>query len=244
MGEEIKMRDAQLKELDSSLQELFDGLQSSKRKELDLDEIKDKIHSYNNALDSFKMELRTQQPTDKAVYKSKAKTYTQNHRKYKTDLDWAVAQLEKNELFEGAGQGAVDNSAEGKMQQGLAVQQDSKESLQRTMAKVAETQDIGREVAVKLENQTDQLDRMHDDLKETSSTLERSNVIMRRMGRKLKTDKYVWVIVLLVIGAIVAIIIWKLVDPSANVNVPDGLIKDGKDKISKAAGTDRRLLNH
>jgi len=250
MADEIKIRDNQLAQLDEELVALFAGLEKSKRRELDVIELREKVHAYNNALDCLKMEMRT--GPDKEQYKAKAKTYANNYRKYKTDLEWAEKQGTKTELMDGArgDQAAKMATAEGMMEHGLATQAASKDALGRIREKVGETRDIGVATAATLASQTDQLEHMYDDLQDINSTLQRSTVIIRRMGRKLTTDKYMWVMSLLVMAVIIAIIIYKLAVPSANVNTPDQLIKDGRDSLPPAPSvgdiassvTGRRLL--
>jgi preprotein translocase subunit Sss1 len=222
--EEIRIRDEQLTDLDAELSVLFEGLEESARKELDLDEIKDKIHEYGNALDSFKFELRSQAPANRSLYKEKAKKFKSNLRKYKSDLKWQETQNTRDQLFDGATAGGADEAtAEGYMKKGLDIQQQSKESLQRSAAKVAETQQIGRETAVKLAQQTKQLEKVADDLDSIESTLARSTKIIKRMARKVSTDKYIWVLVFLVLCAIVGIIGYKLTNPEADVTEKDSL---------------------
>jgi len=248
--DEIKIRDEQLKQLDEELSALFAGLEKSKRRDLDVIEIGEKVHDYNNALDCLKMELRSHK--DKAEFTARAKTYGTNLRKFKNDLEWAEKNSTKNALMEGARgeQAAKMNTAEGLMDHGLKTQEASKDALVRITQKVGETRDIGVATAAQLAKQTDQLEHMYDDLQDINSTLQRSTVIIKRMTRKLKTDKYMWVMSLLVMGVIVAIIIYKIAVPTANVNAPDSLLKDGQNavpqgpKVTDVANsvTGRRLL--
>jgi len=252
MMDEIKIRDNQLMQLDKDITELFAGLDKSKRRELDVMEIREKVQSYNNALDCLKMEMRNHNAADKDVYKAKAKTYATNYRKYKTDLEFAEKQGTKNELMDGARgeQAAKMATAEGMMDSALKTQDASRDALVRIQQKVGETREIGVATAAVLASQTDQLEHMYDDLQDINSTLQRSTVIIKRMTRKLRTDKYMWVMTLLVMAVIIAIIIYKLAVPTANVNTPDQLIKDGRDQIPPApkvtdvvnSVTGRRLL--
>lgn len=227
MQAEINMRDEQLQDLDEALEELFEKLPKSKRKALDIDEIKDKLHEYTNALDSFKMEIRTQNQADKSTFKGKAKKYAANLKKFKGDLEWQETQMNKADLMDGYDpeKGADMKTADGMMQHGLSVQQESKESLQRTLQTANEALDIGKETAVKLEQQTEQLTRVYDDLGDIDGTLNRSRAIIKRMARKMRTDRYLWGVFILCMLAIAGLIIWKIVDPEADVVVPDVLTK-------------------
>ena len=58
---------------------------------------------------------------------------------------------------------------------------------------------------------------MSDKLDEIESTLQRSTKIIRRLARKMATDKYIWVFSLLVLGAIIALIVVKEVNKNGGV---------------------------
>jgi len=222
MDEEIKIRDEQLQELDKDLKELFIKITNTKKQAECVAEIKDKVADYQNALDSFKMEIRSQAPGDKAIYKTKAKVFRDNLKQYRNDLSWQERVCARDALLGDAHQEDPDlESSEGLMSHGLNIQQSSKESLQRTMAVTAEAQVIGRETAVKLESQTAQLENVYDNLESMESAVKRSKKIITRMARKVTTDKYIWIVVFLVIVAIVFVIVWKSVYPETNVNMPE-----------------------
>jgi len=106
------------------------------------------------------------------------------------------------------------------MDHGKKVLVESKDSLQRTMGVVAKTTDIALATAAKLDAQQKQLEKIFEDLKSLDSTLARSNRIIKRIGRKMATDKYLWVIAFLVIFFILFIIIWKSAGHSSNTNTP------------------------
>src|SRR5437667_326154 len=82
----------------------------------------------------------------------------------------------------------------------------SKESLERTLRVVQDTKQVGIDTNAKLEANTAQIEGMYDKLESIESTLTRSTKVIKRMARKMATDKYVWVVVFLVFMAIIAII--------------------------------------
>merc|ERR1712080_9648 len=100
------------------------------------------------------------------------------------------------------------------------LQEENQESLQRTMQKINESKAIGQDVATKLENQTQQLEKMDDDLADITDTLNRANKTIKRMARGVASDKIIWILSFLVFLAIIGIVIYKVLDPSADVNVP------------------------
>lgn len=222
------MRDTQLQQLDEDINKIFDGFKTSSRQELDLEEVRDKITEYTNALDNLKMEFRNLPPKEKGVYKSKAKQYATNLRTHKSKMDWEVVSNTRNQVLDGKNaDGLKPATADGLMAQGLKTQEESQDSLARTLRTIEDTKTVGREVTVKLAAQTEQLTRMYDDLKDTQGTVARSTEILKRMARKSMTDKYVWGVVCLVGIAILGLILWKLADPdsSESIYVPDPVTK-------------------
>ncbi len=51
--------------------------------------------------------------------------------------------------------------------------------------------------------------------------LVRSRQIMTRMARRVLSNKYLWVVIGLIVAAIIFIIVWRATGRKANVNLPD-----------------------
>jgi hypothetical protein len=226
MTEELRLRDEQLATLTKSMQETLAGLDKSSRKQQDLDMLKDQIVEFQTAMDGFKIELKSQPPSDKRVYKGKLKLHKAALEEMKNQIEWKQTDSVRKDLVGDHQAKVVDyDSAGGLMKHGLEVDQESKDSLHRTVGKVAETLQVGKETANKLQQQTDQMGNMIDNLDSIEGTLNRSAKIIREMARRVATDKYMWVLIVLVFLAIVFIIFYKNYNSDANVNVPDTLKK-------------------
>jgi flagellar hook-length control protein FliK len=225
--EEIRQRDEQLITLTASIQELLKPLEKSTRKAQDLDLIKAKLQEFVNIRDAFKIELRHQSPSDKKLYKQKLKNHNDTYDALKNEYEWKQTSNVSNELLGDVKTKIVDyDSAEGLMKHGLEIQDQSKDSLNRSISVVVQTKALGTETAQKLEQQTEQLGNVGNDLDKIDDILTRSNKIIRLIGRRIMTDKYVWVLIILIILAIVGIVLYKrYYNPDANVNVPDTLVK-------------------
>lgn len=100
-------------------------------------------------------------------------------------------------------------SAQDLINHGLEVQGKSKQSLERTLRVVEEAKAIGRETVITLDQHTKQTEEMYDNLESTQTTLERSTSIIKRVARKVMTDKCIWVIAFVLIAVVLFIIIWK-----------------------------------
>ncbi len=190
------MRDAHLETLASDMQAKLDGLEKSSRRELDLSEVEDLVTQFGNGLDSFMMELKGLAPEQKQEYKRKLKRHKAAIQTIKNDLEWKKQNATRDELLGDAlmdGDGPDLNTEAGAISHGKQVLDDSGAALQRTLAKVAETRVIGVDTAIKVQEQTNQIEGLYNDLYEIDDTMKRSAAIMKRMFRKVKTEKYMWV---------------------------------------------------
>lgn len=224
MAEELQMKDLQMKGLTEKLTELLSGLDKSKRKELDLNDIQSKLKEFQIALDAGHIEFRHLGPnaTNKNEYKIMLRDHKSSLKELKNEFEWKKAAATKDELLADGSNGA-DNTeletAEGMMKHGLDIQDKSKQSLERTLRVVQDTKTIGQDTNAKLEANTAQIEGMHDKLESIESTLQRSTKVIKRMARKMATDKYVWVIVFLVFVAIVFLIVWKNIKKSSTTDL-------------------------
>jgi hypothetical protein len=214
MSEELNMKDLQMKGQSEKIQLMLDGLDKSKRPELDLAEIGSRLRDFQTALDGANLELKhLGAHVQKNEFTKMLRDHKLNLRQLKTDYDWAKASSDKNALMDGAkpaGASAADMaSADGMMQYGLNVQQASMESLKNSIRTINETKEIGININAQLDANTHQIETMHDNLTSIDTTLARSTKVIKRMARKMATDKVIWVFTFLIIAAVVAIIVLR-----------------------------------
>jgi len=219
------MRDTAISELHDEIKALCENLDKSKRRAQDIDDIEDKLHTYENHLDALQMELKSLPIQQKKIYRKKHKEHKQKLKEIRNELDWKKTNNTKRELIGDQLENKPDlTSADGMMEHGRSVMIDSKESLARSLAVVADTTQIGRATAQRLAAQREQLQKIFDDIKSIDSTLSRSNKILKRIARKIGTDKYLWVVVFLVFFFVIFIIAWKASGHNGlQTNLPDSL---------------------
>lgn len=208
--EEIRLRDEQLTTLTASIQETLDGLDKSKRAQQDLDLLKDQLQQFSTVVDGFRIELKHQSPSDKTEYKARLRRHKTAFEELNNAYQWKVTDSIRSSLVGDHKAQVVDyESADGLMRQGLEVQDASKASLERTNAKVQETIVVGAATAAKLQQQAEQMYGMVDSLDVMGSTLDRSKRVLRAMARRVMTDRYTWVLILMVSCAIVFVVVWN-----------------------------------
>ncbi len=128
------MKYLQMKGLTEKLQGLLKSVKKSKRKEMDLDEIGQRLKEFQIALDSAKLEVDALGPNN--PNKSEMKVALREHKsalkEFKNEYEWQKSQLMKNELIgdvKDDGRGDTEETAEGLMEYALDIQDKSKASL-------------------------------------------------------------------------------------------------------------------
>jgi len=219
MDDEVQLRIDQLEEIGAQNEKLISALDTSKDQYADIKIVKAKLHDYSNALDSFKMEIRT--PEGKAKYQAQSKQFTDTFKGHKAEVALIEAGLAKRTLLEGGAE-----SEEALIDRGLQTMAESKNVLLRVLDTTLEANKIGTSTAAQLAAQQDQLDKMHENLNAVNSSLARSKKTVGRISRKVMTDKYLWCLAFITLALIVALIVWKAVAPSAankDVNIPGSM---------------------
>jgi chromosome segregation ATPase len=219
---EVAIRDNQLEGYSGEIKDLLDNIDTSKTREKDLDLLDTKLKDFETALDTMHLDLKGLDLTVKKTYLKKYKAHKNNKKEWETKLEFVRKNSTRSELMAGhtaEASGADMHSAEAGMAHASAVQADTKSSLDRALGVVADARELGAATAQKLENQNKQVANMIDELASIDSTLERANKTMRRIARKIGTDKCLWVVIFLVVAAIIGIIVYKNTSAGKDANV-------------------------
>jgi len=102
-------------------------------------------------------------------------------------------------------------------------QEKSLDSLDSTLRIIEDTKGVGAETAAKLSSQTQQLTRVGEGLSEVDSYLKLASNQLRSYARRMATDKIILCFIFLILGGIIAIIVYSALHKNANTNVPDSL---------------------
>lgn len=126
------------------------------------------------------------------------------------------------------------------MQVGRSKMKETDDAIERSKRTVETTIMLGQQTAEALRNQTQQMERVVDDLDEIHFSLKKSFKVIRDLTRGLATDKCILTLLFLVVAGVVAIIAVKIagVDEKGEVIDVDPLNNQG----SPAAAARRLLL--
>jgi chromosome segregation ATPase len=160
----------QLKELASKLQK---SSKAVKEKKSSTAEFNVSLRDFQRRLDTAAMELaHCHDDKAKADLTKQLREYKQLHKKLKNEV-------------EGAGSVGSIATAPEMMKHGLAVQEASMASLSRSLRTLHEAKEIARDVVPKLQQQTEQMVSIHDEVLSVDCTLHRANNTIKRMQRRV-----------------------------------------------------------
>jgi len=192
------------------LKEILGNLSKSDRRKQDLDDCIDKLTEFENALTAFRVELSSLDNEDKKVYKKKCQEYERSYDKLSNELEWQKSYNVRDELI-GEAAGAINslNTDDGLIEEGKKTLAESKMALERMQGTISDTQAVAIATAAEMNKQQNQLTEIHDNIGKMDTTLSRANKYVRRVGRKMISDKLLWVMLFLVFVCILVIIIYK-----------------------------------
>jgi predicted Rossmann fold nucleotide-binding protein DprA/Smf involved in DNA uptake len=115
----------------------------------------------------------------------------------------------RDELLEDDGAADDDDrSTEEKyIREGDELLESNKDILQATLQRVQDARSLGESGIEKLKRQNEQLAGISENLDQMEDTLKVSQRLLRQMARRMLTDKYLWMLMFLVVAAIIGIIL-------------------------------------
>ena len=130
------------------------------------------------------------------------------------------------------------------MQVGRDAMKATDDAIERSKKTVETTIQLGQQTAESLRNQTEQMERVVDDLDEIHFSLKKSFKVIRDLTRGLATDKCILALLFLVVAGVVAIIAVKMagLDENDEVIDVDPLNNQNNAADSAARRMHRRML--
>merc|ERR1712176_184285 len=116
---------------------------------------------------------------------------------------------------------------------GRRLQNETDAAADRAIRDLAETNTIAVDTATMLHDQTEQIAKIDKDLGEIDDEIDRATRVLKRMGGRVMTDKYIWCLIFMIFAAIIAIIV---------VSVINGKVDENDIKPNFNTGANRRRL--
>lgn len=212
------MRDKQMQDIHVECEALlkqFDKQTSNVKQAEIISQLKDYVKDFEGAFDYSQIEMGDleSQPGGLELrqrYTKKNRELKKLFQQVKKDIQWKESKIVKADLFgdsaERYGNEVDPDSKEGRLQQAREQMQDSKTSLARTLHLTGQITDTGRDIVVKLDEDTERLEKIFNDLSEMEQILDRSKRVLTNIARSMKTDGYLWCLIGLVFFAVLGII--------------------------------------
>ena len=83
-------------------------------------------------------------------------------------------------------------------------------SLDRSIVSIEDSKKIAIETSIQLKEQTDQMGKIYDDLHETDDILSSSQRYIDKIVKRISSDKCIWGVGFILVGAIIAAITLSL----------------------------------
>ena len=217
MSAELGLRLQQLVTYASQLTNRFDALPTTNVEEKDLDFIADLLTTFCTALQLAQLDAAEARRIGSYTvdHQQQLKTARRNAKKWHRKLEFLNAQNTKGALLANASacdvkHGLQQNTPAETMDYGRAVMAETTSSLDRVKELINSSQHIAAATLVKIGDDVKRFERMNEDLVSIDSTLTAANKRIRRIARRMASDKILCCLTIAVIAMIIYICVKKL----------------------------------
>ncbi|CEO95363.1 t-SNARE coiled-coil homology domain-containing protein [Plasmodiophora brassicae] len=182
-----------------------------------LDKLTSSVSLVSRELKILDSECRLLSPDECHRWRFVLRAHRDKVKEFQRDLEWARSEFEQanaNVVIESSDfvSERIDEVERERrlLAYGQSLMAQTTDSGNNALRIIEETKAVGTETAAKLKQQGEQLTRIHDQAFEIEDTLDRAIFIGKRLGRRLATDKFIWVMIMLIVLAAIFIVVWKL----------------------------------
>eukprot|EP00922_Rhytidocystis_sp_ex-Travisia-forbesii_P057759 GHVS01085487.1.p1 GENE.GHVS01085487.1~~GHVS01085487.1.p1 ORF type:complete len:224 (+),score=31.71 GHVS01085487.1:68-739(+) len=172
------------------------------------------------AKEAYVLELRGVPVEDARVFRAELGEKMDQFKNLLTEYEWKKTEISREQLV---GQGETVNEADIDVDDmdrqqivayGDEVQDQTLESIKRMKRVVGETEQIGHEVVQRLDEQTEQMARIHENMNDVEYNIKRAQNTMRSIARNAASDRCVQVVCCLVALLLIVVIALVATSPS------------------------------
>ena len=158
----------------------------------------------------MEIELSTVQDREAArKYKPVIRDHRSKLREFEQALEWHQAGAADNNGVNKSGYNVDEilNDEDAAIGYGRRLQDETDAAADRAIRDLGETHDIAVATAEMVAEDTVKIANIDKNLAEIDDEIDRATRVLKRMGRRVMTDKYIWVLIFLIFAAITAIIV-------------------------------------
>ncbi|CAI0393067.1 unnamed protein product [Linum tenue] len=97
---------------------------------------------------------------------------------------------------------------------GMKTMDETDQAIERSKKVVQQTVEVGTQTAVTLKGQTEQMERIVNELDTIQFSIKKASQLVKEIGRQVATDKCIMLFLFLIVCGVIAIIIVKIVNPN------------------------------
>ncbi|XP_065856478.1 novel plant SNARE 13-like [Euphorbia lathyris] len=97
---------------------------------------------------------------------------------------------------------------------GTKTMDETDQAIERSKKVVAQTIEVGSQTAVTLKGQTEQMERIVNELDTIQFSIKKASKLVKEIGRQVATDKCIMLFLFLIVCGVIAIIVVKIVNPN------------------------------
>ncbi|CAI0433241.1 unnamed protein product [Linum tenue] len=97
---------------------------------------------------------------------------------------------------------------------GMKTMDETDQAIERSKKVVQQTVEVGTQTAVTLKGQTEQMERIVNELDTIQFSIKKASQLVKEIGRQVATDKCIMLFLVLIVCGVIAIIIVKIVNPN------------------------------
>eukprot|EP00922_Rhytidocystis_sp_ex-Travisia-forbesii_P057758 GHVS01085486.1.p2 GENE.GHVS01085486.1~~GHVS01085486.1.p2 ORF type:complete len:229 (+),score=37.93 GHVS01085486.1:215-901(+) len=174
------------------------------------------------AKEAYILELRGVPVEDARVFKTELDEKMSQFKNLLTEYEWKKTEISREQLVgiaETVNDTNIDVDEMDRQQivvYGDEVQDKTLESIHRMKRVVGETEQIGHEVVHRLDDQTEQMGRIHEKMNDVEYNLKRAQKTMKSIARNAASDRCVQVVCCLVVVLLIVVIALFATRPSSS----------------------------
>lgn len=231
ISEELGEIDGQISDIFRALANGFQKLEKIKdanRQSRQLEELTEKMRECKRLIKEFDREVkdlesRNDPNTHKMLNEKKQSmikelnSYVALKKQYTTNVD-----TKRVNLFDGPGEDFGEENVmlassltnQQLVDHGNRMLDETDQAIDRGKKIVQDTIGVGTETAAALKAQTEQMDRIVNELDSIHFSIKKASKLVKEIGRQVATDKCIMALLFIIVIGVIAIIIVKIVNPS------------------------------
>ncbi|KAG1354343.1 putative plant SNARE 11 [Cocos nucifera] len=238
VNEELALLDGQINDILRALSNGFqklDKIKDPNRQSRQLEELTEKMRECKRLIKEFDREVKEEErrniPDINKLLNDKKQSMIKELNSYVTLKKQYASNLGNKHIepfdAHGGGDGFVEENAmlassmtnQQLMDTGNRMMDETDQAIERTKKVVEDTVNVGAETAAALKAQTEQMNRIVNELDSIHFSIKKASQMVKEIGRQVATDRCIMALLFLIVLGVIAIIIVKISPSNPNLDL-------------------------